>query len=178
MRSVLSHVLVLVVVPLWTSAAWAQDMSRKDFDEFRAAFRGTWVGQVRWVANWPGLGKQGELVTGYLEIRETENGNALIVRFQGGEGTGTGIWGYNPGEKTITARMIYSGGTISNITYKKDGGAWLETVSGFLPDGRKSESTSRLTLSDDGKSLRAQGTGTIDGVPNAPRDDKWQLLYR
>ena len=83
---------------------------------------------------------------------------------------------YNTGTKGITGTAIYSGGVVENLNYTKENDKWIETVSGTLPDGRKTEGKSTLTW--DGTILRARGTGTVGGKPNDPRDDKWQRLHK
>ena len=38
--------------------------TRADFKEFCKAMEGRWIGEVVWVADWPGFGKKGDKVTG------------------------------------------------------------------------------------------------------------------
>jgi hypothetical protein len=152
-----------------------QNTTKADFEEFREMFTGRWIGEVKWVTDWPGLGKKGDVATCYLDIDAIEDGVAMIGKFYGGSGSGTVLWVYEAGSKKIRATAVYSGGVVDDIVYNKKDGKWIETVTGTLPDGKKAEGTS--TLSWDGTVLRAVGVGTIDGVLNDPRDDKWTKLH-
>jgi hypothetical protein len=152
-----------------------QSTTKKDFEEFREIFTGRWIGEVKWITDWPGLGKKGDTATCYLDIDPIEDGVALIGKFYGGSGSGTVLWVYEAGSKKIRAIAVYSGGVVDDIEYNKKDGKWIETVTGTLPDGKKVEGTS--TLSWDGKILYAKGTGTIGGEPRDPRDDKWTKLH-
>jgi hypothetical protein len=165
-----------MMVAFLTASAAAQGVSQKEFDEFRKSVAGRWIGQVKWVTDWPGIGKKGDVATCYLDISEVEGGHAMIGKFYGGSASGTMLWAFNTGEKTITGTVVYSSGLVENLTYRKEDGTWVEIGSGTLPDGRKTESKSKLTFEDEGAIMRARGTGTVDGKPNDPRDDKWQRL--
>ena len=149
--------------------------TREEFEEFCKLFEGRWIGEVKWVADWPDLGKKGDVATCYLDIDQVEDGNAMTGKFYGGAGSGTVLWVYDSGSKTISGLVVYSGGMVSQLKYFKDGDQWIETGSGTLPDGRKTQGRSTMTW--DGNKLRLQGQGTIDGKPNDPRDDKWQRLH-
>ncbi|MCS7466154.1 hypothetical protein NZK35_05630 [Stieleria sp. ICT_E10.1] len=165
----------LTLTAIFVTSSYGQSTSQKDFNEFRDMFTGRWIGEVKWVADWPGLGKKGDTATCYLDVDSIEDGVALIGKFYGGSGSGTVIWFYEAGAKKIRATAVYSGGVIDDIEYNKKDGDWIETVTGTLPDGKKINGTSTITL--DGSVLRAKGTGTIDGVPRDPRDDKWTKLH-
>jgi hypothetical protein len=165
----------VAIVALIASVADGQTVSNSEYEEFRENFTGRWVGEVKWVADWPGLGKKGDTATCYLDVDQIEDGNAMIGKFYGGAGSGTALWVYDAGSKSIQGTVVYSGGLVTQLTYFKEGGQWIETGSGTLPDGRKTQGRSTLTW--DGKNLRAKGQGTIDGKPNDPRDDKWQRLH-
>ena len=39
--------------------------TRADFQKYCKAMEGRWIGEVVWVADWPGFGKKGEKVTGF-----------------------------------------------------------------------------------------------------------------
>ena len=166
----------LALSAMFGASSYGQSTSQEDFDEFRELFTGRWIGEVKWVTDWPGLGKKGDTATCYIDVDPIEDGVALIGKFYGGSGSGTVIWFYEAGTKTIRATAVYSGGVIDDIVYNKKDGEWIETVTGTLPDGKKIEGVSTITF--EGKVLRAKGTGTIDGKPRDPRDDKWTKLHK
>ena len=145
-----------VVVAFLSSSVLAdhhKTTSRKDFAEWCDAWKGRWVGDVTWVADWPGLGKKGDKVTAYLEITTIEEGNGLVFKFFGGNGSGTVLFAYDAVAKQIKSTTIVSGGyTGTSIIYKKDG-KWVSEVKGSLPDGKKTEGTTLYAFSDGGKTL-------------------------
>ncbi len=176
MHSSLRSITAIVTLALLATSANAQNITRTDFEAFRAMFMGRWIGEIRWVADWPGIGKKGDTATCYLDVNSIEDGNAMIGKFCGGTASGTVLWVYCAGEKRITGTAVYSNGAVDHLTYTKEDGMWIETVSGVLPDGRKNEARSTIMLEQDGTILRARGKGTVDGKPTDPRDDKWQRL--
>ncbi len=171
-------VLALALVALLTTSGTAQNIKKTDFDEFSAMFTGRWIGQVKWVTDWPGVGKKGDTATCYLDVNPIEDGNAMIGKFYGGLASGTVLWVYSAGEERIGGTVVYSSGLVDHLTYTKEDGKWIETASGMLPDGRKTESRSTMTLEEDGTILRLRGNGTVGGEPTDPRDDKWQRLHK
>ena len=43
--------------------------TRADFRKLCKAMEGRWIGEVVWVADWPGFGKKGDKFTGYSDFR-------------------------------------------------------------------------------------------------------------
>ncbi|MHC1767249.1 MAG: DUF1579 family protein [Verrucomicrobiia bacterium] len=89
------------------SSALGQQATREDWDEYIKLMTGRWVGEVIWVNDWPGQGKRGDKVTCYWEIRPTEDGQALLGRQFGGNGSGTWLTMYDASAKQI--RESHSG---------------------------------------------------------------------
>jgi hypothetical protein len=176
MLAIVSRVIsAAAVLALFASVAHGQSVSKSDYQEFREMFTGRWVGKVKWTADWPGFGKKGDIATCYLDVKQVEDGNAMIGKFYGGAGSGTVLWVYDAGAMSFGGTVIYSSGSVVHLTYSKEGDQWIETGAGTLPDGRRTQGKSTMTW--DGESLRLQGQGTIDGKPNNPRDDKWRRLH-
>lgn len=46
-----------------------RDSSQSDFERFCELMEGRWVGEVTWVADWPGLGKRGDKSVAFLTSR-------------------------------------------------------------------------------------------------------------
>lgn len=131
----------------------AKQSSREDFKEFCQALQGRWVGEVTWVADWPGIGNKGEKVTCYFEGRIAEDGHAITGRWYGGAGSGTGLYYFDAGAKQIKWLWINSGGALGRgILYKKDG-HWVEKGSGSLADGRATAHTSSPRTSEPPRQL-------------------------
>jgi hypothetical protein len=112
--------------------------------------KGRWVGEVTWVADFPGFGKRGDKVTAYVESRVVEDGSALIVRFFAGTGSATGLIAYDADAKRIKSQWTDSARAFSrSVLYQKDG-KWVEKGHGSLADGTKTEFTSTITITDNG----------------------------
>ena len=152
--------------------------TKEDFLKFCNDLEGRWVGEVTWVADWPGLGKRGDKVTAYLDVTVAEDGHALLLRFYGGNGSGTRIYGYDARTKQIKSMLVVSGGFVgSSIVYKKDG-KWLEEGEGSLPNGTKSEGYSIYSYSDNGDKLEITGSGTVGDKKQDNQHDVWQRVSK
>jgi hypothetical protein len=166
--------ITVLLVAVLASPAFPQESSREDFKEYCKLMQGRWVGDVTWVADWEGFGKRGEKVTAYSESSIAEDGNALIGRFFGGNGSGTGLVFYDAGAKQIKSVWVSSGGgTGQSIIFKKDG-KWIERGSGSEPNGAKNEFTSTLSITDNGNTHTWTGSGTLDGKKVDDQHDVWR----
>jgi hypothetical protein len=156
----------------------AQEASREDFDDFCKMIQGRWIGNVTWVTDWPGLGRKGDQATCYLDARPMADGNGMLGQFYGGSGSETILWMYDPGAKRIRGTAVDSGGTVTRLTYHKDGEKWSEHGEGSLPDGKETKHKATMHVGDDGDSLVFKGSGTIDGKPTDDRNDTWTRVYK
>ncbi len=130
-------IITLSLVGCFASEAMGQQSSREDFKEFCDAFQGRWVGKVTWVADWPGLGKRGETVTAYIEARYIEDGQGMLLKFFGGNGSATLLTAYDARAKQIKSMWVGSGGGVTHTVIQKQNGKWVEKGTGSLVDGRK-----------------------------------------
>lgn len=152
--------------------------SRQDFEEYCKSWEGRWIGDVTWVADWPGLGKKGDKVTAYFDAKIIEDGNALLARFHGGNGSATLLTVYDPARKLIKERYVISNGFVSDgVIYKQDG-AWHFRDSGALADGRKTTAIGKRTTTDGGNTHTLTSTGTLDGKPTDPQNDVWRRVSK
>jgi hypothetical protein len=152
----------------------AEQCSREDFKEYCQMRQGRWVGDVTWVTNWPGFGKKGDKVTAYFEAKMVEDGNLMTTRFFGGAGSGTGITLYDAGAKQIKTMWATSSGSMSQVVAFKKNGQWFEKGSGSLADGTKTEFTSMLTISEEGKTHTWTGGGTVGDEKTDDQRDVWR----
>ncbi len=96
--------------------------TRDEYREFCKAIQGRWVGDVTWVADWPGFGRRGDKVTAYWDSHATEDGNVLIGKFLGGHGSETSIIYFDASTSQIQWTMVSSRGAVTHsIVYRKDG---------------------------------------------------------
>ncbi|TWU33225.1 hypothetical protein [Novipirellula artificiosorum] len=167
---------IVLLFAVIASPAFAQESSRKDFQEYCQAFQGRWVGDITWVADWPGLGKKGEKVTAYSENTVAEDGNALITKFYGGNGSGTGIVAFDARAKQIKWMWVSSGGYVGQSTLHKVDGKWVDKGLGSTPDGTKNEYTSTVTITDNGNTHTWTGTGTLGGEQVDDQHDVWRRV--
>ena len=169
LRLISTVLLVSVAMP-----ALAQEATRKEFKEYCQLNEGRWIGDVTWVADWPGFGKKGDKVTAYFEAVIAEDGNAMTMRFLGGEGSGTGICYFDAGAKEIKFVWVHSSGTVTHSNaYRKDG-QWIEAGAGYLADGSKTTFTSALAMSDGGNTMTVTGSGTVGDKRTDQQHDVWR----
>ena len=168
---------VLVVVLLLTvsaSAALGQTSSREDFEEWCGVMQGRWVGEVTLALDLPGLGKKGDKVTTYSEIRAIADGNALYGVFYAGNGKNTLLTSYDAAAEQIKGFGASSGGTVWSVVLYKEDGKWRRKAILSNPDGTKAKVADTFTLSDGGNVFTWSGTVTIDGGAGTSYSD----LYR
>lgn len=169
---------LLLLALLTALPAFAQQSTREDFKEFCRMADGRWVGDVTWNADWPGLGKRGEKVTGYSEMKVVEDGQVILTRFFGGTGSSVGTIVYDAGAKQIRWSGGDSGGsTWVSIFYKRDG-KWMYALTGCQPDGTKYEATYTITVSDNGNTHRWTGSAKISGKKADEMSDVWRRVSR
>ena len=148
--------------------------TRADFKEFCKAMEGRWIGEVVWVADWPGFGKKGDKVTGYSDFRISRDGSMKQRPFNAGTGAGIGLYHYDAGKKQIQGRWVSSGGNVWNLVIYKKNGQWHEEETGSVADGRPIEISAIRHISDDGKTHRRSGPVKIDGKDQDPLQDVWR----
>lgn len=156
--------------------AFTQESSREDFKEYCRLLQGRWVGDITWVADFPGFGKKGEKVTAYAEVKIVEDGNVMIQRFFGGAGSGTVFYAYDANAKQIRLMWADSAGAISQgVAFKKDG-KWVEKASGSLADGTKTQGVSMLTITDNGNTFTWTGSGAVGNEKTADQHDVYHRV--
>lgn len=170
--------LAALLLAISASSVFAQEATREDFRDFCRAFTGRWVGDVTWVADWPGFGKKGDKVTAYSEITVTEDGKALITKFYGGNGSGTGLVAFDAGARQIRWLWVSSGGHVSHSILYKKGAQWVEKGAGSNPDGTKTEYVSMVTVSDNGNTHTWTGSGTLGGKKVDDQHDVWRRVSK
>ena len=154
---------IVMIVALSALPAFGQQATREDFNELMKVMAGRWVGEVTFIADWPGVGKKGQKVTGYSEIKIAEDGNALSGRNFGGTGSGTWLIVFDAAAKQIKEAGVDSGGTVWTASYFKEGGKWRYHQTGSLGDGSKIEGKYAIAISDNGNTHTWTGPTTIGG---------------
>ena len=171
-------VVSLALLLLAALPASAQQTTREEFKEYCQAMVGRWVGEVTWVADWPGVGKRGDKVTGYSDATLSLDGHALIGRFYGGAASSAWITYYDAGAKQIRTSGMDSGGSAwVAIAYKKDG-KWVSAESGSLPDGTKYEGKYTCTTSENGNKNTWTGPTTMAGKKTDEMNDVWRRVSK
>lgn len=168
----------LALLLLAALPASAQQASREDFKEYCQTMLGRWMGEVTWVADWPGVGKRGDKVTGYSEITLALDGQAIIGRFYGGAASSAWMVVYDVGGKQIRHSGVDSGGTAwVAIQYKKDG-KWMSAEKGSLPDGTKYEGLYTCTISENGNKQVWTGPTTMAGKKTDEMNDVFRRVSK
>lgn len=164
------------VLSLISYSASAQESTRDEFKEFCQAIQGRWIGDITWSADAPGLGKKGERVTTYWEGTITEDGNALLGKFYGGNGSGTWLIVFDAGTKQIKGLWITSGGSVSHDIIHKQEGKFVQLRTGSNHDGAKTESTAAMTLEENGSKGTWRGAGSVGGKKTDDFTEVWRRL--
>ena len=152
--------------------------TQAEFKEYCDAMQGRWIGKVVWITDWPGFGKKGDTVTAYRDVKLTEDGNALLLKFYVGPGTGTALCCYDAAARQIKFHGITSGGSAFNSIVFKDQGKWRVNVNGSLPDGKKVTGLETHGVSDDGNTHSISGILTIGGQKTDPLQDVWKRVTK
>jgi hypothetical protein len=161
-----------------TTLAIGQQSSRTDFEEFLEIMEGRWIGEVTWIADWPGFGSKGNKVTGYSDLKIIADGNALLATFY--EGTGTGVWMvvYDAAAKQIRSLQANTGGTTFNFVWYKVGANWTLAGNGSKADGSKIDFQHTLSITNGGNTHTYTGTTRIDGKKVDDRQDIWRRINK
>ena len=173
MRFCKTSLLNLTVFLALATVTHAQKSTKEDFEAYAETQTGNWVGEVTWITDWPGLGKKGDKVTAYYEGQRVENGNGVVGRMFAGEGTGTSLLVYDAQAKKIMETVVTSGGSVWVSTVVREGEKFVSHSIGSNPDGTKVDTTSTLTLSDEGRTAVWAGTVTV-GDEKTTQKDTWR----
>ena len=160
----------LMAISGFTWRAAAQEINQRDstpadFERFCELMEGRWVGEVTWVADWPGLGKRGDKSVAFLSYTPTDDGKGMLVKFVGGTGSATGLAAYDAVDKKIRFNFVVSGGYYGNEVISVDGNQLTISGIGSLPNGRKHSPRVVRSFTDDGKSFTDSASGEIEGEP-------------
>jgi hypothetical protein len=144
---------------LFGQAAYADDLLK----EYGDLIVGRWVGKVKLIADWPGTGKQGEIVVGHLAVRWISDKKGLEDEWFGGNGTGKSIYVWDAKSKKIKQVGVDSGGTVAEWYIWKEKGKWVFEGGGCLADGEKFQGKGTVDVEDDGNTFTYVGSFTMDG---------------
>ena len=147
------------------SGVLASDSSHADFERFCQLMEGRWVGEVTWVADWPGLGKKGEKSVAFLTYTPTDDGQGMLVKFNGGSGSATGLAVYDAAGKEIRFQFVVSGGYVGQQIITIAGNQVTFSGIGSLPDGRRHIGRTERMFSETGRSFEDKVTGKINDQP-------------
>lgn len=153
-----------------TATSYAQESTREDFLAYAKTQTGRWIGDVTWITDWPGFGKKGDKVTGYWEGKMAEDGNVVIGRFFGGNGSGTTIAYFDAGSRKIIEQTVTSGGSVWSATITRNGDKFTSIVAGSNPNGDRIEAVHTLTMLDDGDKGIWAGKGKVGDEPTTLHD--------
>lgn len=173
-----SYLIAGLVLIVGARVGVAQQVSEDDFKAYQSTMEGRWVGEITWIADWPGLGKKGDKVTGYSSIRAVVDGHALVGQFYGGNGTGRWMTVYDAAAKQIRELGSDSGGTMWNCLISWQDRHWTSHCTGSLADGTKTEGDWTLNVSDDGDTHRWTGSVSVGGEASDPLQDVWTRVGR
>ena len=132
---------------------------------------GRWVGDVVWVADWPGFGKKGDKVKCYVEIKSSRMAThfSQVLRRNGSR---LGSRSTMPPRKIVeTSCQLWWNNLGTSVIYKDDGN-WVGSR-GQQPRWSKVKSKDFMTISDNGNKHSLSGSTTIGGKPADELQDVW-----
>lgn len=113
-----------------------------------------------------------------LSVHSTEDGNALTGRLFGGKGSATVVGFYDAAAKQIKWLWVNSGGAVDQALISMKDGKWTFQSTGSLADGTKTESTSTVTISDNGNMHTWTGSGQVGDKKTDDQHDVWRRVNR
>jgi hypothetical protein len=170
--------ITVLAVTFSATAAFGQQSSRADFEDYLKAWEGRWVGEFTWVTDWPGMGKRGDRVTAYAECKVIADGNALSGTFYGGNGSSNWITVFDAATKQIKGLSVNSGGNAWNSVFFKNGDSWSCIETGSKADGAKIESKLTITVSDNGNTHVWTGSVTVGGKKVDEVHNVWRRVSK
>ena len=168
---------IALLIAISVSPAFAQTSTPADFEDFCQLIVGRWVGDVTWIADWPGFGKRGDKVTAYWEAQLAADGKTIVFRYFGGNGTAVGMRFFDPGTRQIRQVGVNSSGRAFQGVFHRDG-VWKYSGTATEADGKRIESSVRLLTSDDGETHRWRGTVLVDGKETDKLKDVWRRVSK
>ena len=170
--------LAVLIAMLSALPALGQEASREDFKSLCSDMVGRWVGDVTWIADWPGLGKKGDKVTGYWLGKVAEDGNLLTGKFFGGNGSETSMGYFDSAEKRIRWLAVDAGGTVMRGIFYRKGGKWMQEQEVTLPNGTKGSVKSVGTITEGGKTWTWEMNGKVGDDVIKNQKDVWRRVSK
>ena len=174
LRTACFALIASLVVSFSSVVADDNESTAEDFGDFITAFEGRWIGDVTFVMDQTDR-KRGQRVQAQFEGHATDSGRTYLGKFYGGEGTATWMVYYNAGAKQIQSTWVTSGGLVSTgVMTKTADGNWEAKFVGSDADGRRTETTESVLVTQSGQKHTWQGTGTVGGKPMEKIHNTWQ----
>jgi len=152
--------------------------TREDFEKFCRLAEGRWASELTLRTDWPGMGKKGETITGYMQHTRSENGTALTGNINVGKGWWTEQKIYDPASRQIKTTQALSDGTIAYGIGCKVPGGWSESFYDIKPDGMKGDTYIVMTkFGDKGKTWTVRVT-TPGDEENVIATHVWRRLSK
>ncbi len=152
--------------------------TREEFQEWGNQIEGRWIGDVKLIADWPGLNrKQGEEVVAYSTTKWIVDGRALVGESMTGDGTSQTLHFWDPTTKQIRMRMVSSGGeTWEAVIWRKDAAAWNWQLEGSLLDGTKEHGSGEIVFENGGSTYVVSGTSYLGDQELPPLKDTYRRV--
>ena len=173
---------VVVALLVLTSNAWAQPKETSTPEEFRELGElmvGRWVGDVKYVADWPGQEQgRGKSVVAYIDYQWVLDKKAIEATSIDGNASSREFDYWDAPTKQIKFVIVSTNGyTLEGVTWKKSAKVfgWRITGGGVV-DGRAHGGTGETRFSEDGRTMTITGDTTLGGVKNDPLKDVYKKL--
>jgi hypothetical protein len=180
-RTVAAVVLTLSAASSTAMADHHETATLQEFKEFGKLAVGRWVGDIKFIADWPGedLGK-GDRIVGYSHYSWIVDKKALEGVSVGGNTSSREFIVWDAPTKSIRFFSVNtSGSTGAVVLWKKSDGVYgWRLTGGGLADGRSHAGTGEWVFSGDGKKMTIQGQTLLGDEKLDPLKDVYKRLSR
>jgi hypothetical protein len=160
-------------------AADRETSTPQEFQEWGDLVVGRWVGDIKYVADWPGQEQgRGKTVVGYCDYHWTLDKKAIEATTIDGTASSRELHYWDAPTKNIKLFIVSSNGyTLEGVVWKKSKNvfAWRITGGGVV-DGRAHGGTGETSFTDNGRTMTITGETTLGGKKNDPLKDVYKKL--
>lgn len=147
-------------------------------DQFGDAFAGRWVGEVKLVADWPGLGSKGEKIVGFIRATRVAGKSAVKFDWVIGDSVEHCLHVWDAANEKIRFLSSSSKGTIYHGEMSKSGDSWPWQLEGSFKDGTSWSGRGTWTVSNDGNTATLEGDFIVGGEKTPHVKDVYRRITR
>ena len=174
------RVVCFVIALLFAPGVCVAADDRSTWEEYGAAFVGTWRTSVKLDADLPSGEKKGDVVESKATIRWILKKKAIETVFSSGWVRGKTLEAWDPQEKCVRWSFADSTGSIGSGTCVKTGDhTWVTKGENVNGEGVSSSNTGKLTITDGGNTHSWVATDRKEGDRSLPdKTEVWRRVMK